>query len=323
MEEFAGFDGELTLTRTLSLAEYASELAKSGRRSISGEPETLWIRSETFGMIRFPTFQLTPPTRQEVSRVLWSAPAAVISYIVEPDARHPQNTWLYVCQDPSYNIETLSKPARRDARRATRGLVIAPLEWPVLLDKGWRAFSDTLARLRLSNSSPADFGRCYERFSRNPCHQVIGAWKEDSLAAFMTLFVVDDWVEIEGSFFAEAHKGLCPSNGLAHYVLDHFLVQRRFRTVSYGTSSVQEENGKTGLHAYKTKVGFKAQPAHRIFVLHPLLHPFVNRLTLRGINTVLYFMPKDRRLKKAQGVLASLLGKRQLSEILENNHPVS
>src|SRR4029453_3012683 len=130
-------------------------------------------------------------------------------------------------------------------------------------------------------------------------------------------------VEIEGSFFAEEHKGLCPSNGLAHYVLDHFLAQRKFRTVSYGMSTVQEENGKTGLHAYKTKVGFEARPAHRIFVFHPLLHLFVNRLTLRGINTALRFMPKDRRIKKVQGVLASLLEKRHVPEAVKNSHPAS
>src|SRR5712691_9183041 len=221
--------GNRTGRSHMSLAEYASELTKSGRRIVHGEQETLWISSETFAMIRFPSFHLTPPTPHEISRILWRGPAAVISYALEPDEHHPPNALLYVCQDQSYNVEKLSKAARRDVRRALRSLVIAPVEWPVLLDKGWSAFSDTLIRIGLSASSPDNFRRYYGHFSQNPCHHVIGAWKEDSLVAFMTLWVVDDWVEVEGSFFSDAHRGLCPSNGIAHYVLDHFLVQHKFQ----------------------------------------------------------------------------------------------
>jgi hypothetical protein len=300
-EEPAGIAG------TVSMAQYASELTKSGQALVFGGGDTLWVRSETFAMIRFPTFHLTPPSPNEVSRALWKGPAAVVSYLTRPDDAHPSSTWLYLCEDQSYHVEKLSKAARRDARRALRNLSIGPVEWSVLLEKGSRAYTDTLARLRLSNSSAADFRRHYGSFAQNRFHQVIGAWKDDTLVGFMTLFVVGDWVEVEGSFFSEADKGLCPSNGLAHYVLDHFLAQRKFRTVSYGMSSVQEENGHSGLHAYKMKVGFEARPAHRVFVLHPFLQPFVNRLTLKGLTTVLRLLPTDRRIRKAEGVLASLL----------------
>lgn len=166
----------------------------------------------------------------------------------------------------------------------------------------------------MMDHSHVDFRRRYEHFGKNPCHFVVGAWKEDALAGFMTLVVVEDWVEIEGSYFSEAFRGLCPSNGLAHYVLDHFLVQHKFRTVSYGMSSVQEADRKVGLHTYKTKVGFDARAAHRVFVLHPFLQPFVNRLTLKGVTTALRFLPRDRRLKKAEGVVASLLGENRVVE---------
>jgi hypothetical protein len=63
-----------------------------------------------------------------------------------------------------------------------------------------------------------------------------------------------------------------------------------------------------GLHRFKTKVGFEARPVHRAFVVHPPLRPLANRFALWGLNTVLRFRPTDRRLKKAGGVLASMLG---------------
>jgi hypothetical protein len=218
-------------------------------------------------------------------------------------------------------MEKLSKPARRDVRRAQRNVVIGPIDWPALLEKGFPAFSDTIARIGLSDETPDSFRRYYESFSRNPCHHAIGAWKEDVLVAFMTLWVVDDWVEVEGSFFNDAYRGLCPSNGIAHYVLDHFLTQRKFRTISYGMSTSQAGDKNIGLHAYKTKAGFEARPAHRVYALHPLLSPFANRLALGGANFALRFVPRDRRLRKAAGMLASILSNNSRKESVSSAIP--
>src|SRR5262249_537238 len=88
----------------LSTREYISELGKEGAPPVPGAEGTFWVRSETLAMLRFPTFHMTPPSSDEVKRVLWKAPAAAISYVIEPNEHFPPNTWLYVCQDQSYNI---------------------------------------------------------------------------------------------------------------------------------------------------------------------------------------------------------------------------
>jgi hypothetical protein len=129
----------------------------------------------------------------------------------------------------------------------------------------------------------------------------------------MTLVVVDDWVEIEGSFSADDSRTLCPNDGLAHFVLSHFLVTRRFNTVSYGLSSIQEAHQAEGLHNYKKKVGFDAQPVHRAFVLHPLLRPLANPLILRGARMVTKVLPQNRMIKKASGMLMTMLENRPAS----------
>jgi hypothetical protein len=257
---------------------------------------------------------VTPPIDRELRRVLWKGPAAAASYLIETNENLLPNAWLYVCQDRSYNIEKLSKPARRDVRRSLRHLTIGPASWTVVFDEGWAAFSQTLTRLGLSEISPVNFRRHYKNFSKNPCHRVIGAWKEDCLIAFMTLVIVDDWVEIEGSYFSDEHRGLCPNNGLVHYVLDFFLRRHGFQTVSYGISSVQRDSQNSGLHAYKTKVGFEARPVHRRFAVHPCLQSLVNRITLNGLNAARLFLPGNRRLKKAAGVLAHIVQTTKIHE---------
>src|SRR5215813_9397566 len=108
--------------RRLSLAEYASALEKAGTRTLPRSRTSFWERYERQAMLRMPLFHLEPPAPGEVRRILWNSMVAVASYIVDPDERHPANTWLYTCSDRHYSLEKLSKPAQRCVRRAKRSL---------------------------------------------------------------------------------------------------------------------------------------------------------------------------------------------------------
>ncbi len=294
--------------KPLTLAEYATELARTGTRVMPGAAGTFWVGGEPGALMRMPTFYSEPPTPAEVRQVLWQGRVAIISFVIDADEQNPPIAWHYVCRDASYRLSKLSKQARRDIRRAQRSLRIDSMDWTTLLNQGFAAYSDTRSRVGLSDGTHQRFRSRFEQFSRNPAHHVIGAWKDELLLAFMTLIVVDDWVAIEGCFSTTANRELCPNNGMAHYVLDYFLVQRGFRMVSYGTSSIQEDRDTVGLHFYKTRIGFEAQPIHRVFILHPFLRPFRNRLVLWIAEAALRLKLGDRRLKKACGVLASVIG---------------
>ncbi|MBA5863366.1 MAG: hypothetical protein GDA65_11740 [Nitrospira sp. CR1.1] len=291
---------------TPTLDGYASALARSGRRVLPGLPGTFWIRYESYAMMRVPTFALRPPSPDELRNVLRRSRSTVATYLVEPDKSHPANAWLYVCHDRSYRLENLGVAGRRDARRAGRSLRIEFVDWPTVMAHGFTAFSETRTRVGLSDGTFEQFQNRFRQFSLNPFHCAVGAWQDDSLVAFMTLVVVDDWVEIEGSFSADGSRTLCPNDGLAHFVLSHFLVKRGCHTVSYGLSSIQDAHQAEGLHNYKKKVGFDARPVHRAFLLHPVLRPFASPLMLRGAKMVSNMLPHNRLLKKASGVLGAL-----------------
>lgn len=310
--------GILPWETRLLIKDYGAALKKSGIPVLRGAPGTIWARYETAAMVRVPAFHTTPVSQHDARQVLRQGPAGVISFLLEPDGEHPPNAWLYDCRDRSYALDKLSKEARRDARRAQRSLRIEPLDWMTLLEHGLVAYSDTRARVGLSDGSITHFRQRFKAFSSYPGHYAVGAWKGETLAAFMTLIVIDDWVAIEGSFSASAERDQCPNNGLAHYVLDHFLVKQGFETVSYGTSSVQETS-QEGLHIYKTRVGFEAKPVHRTFILHPFLRPLANPITLWSMKTALHFKPADRRLRKAVGVVNYILSNKRAAGIHRDN----
>jgi hypothetical protein len=143
----------------------------------------------------------------------------------------------------------------------------------------------------------------------------MGAWCNDTLVAFMSLIVVDDWVEIQGLFSANQQLGLRPNDGLFAYALDYFLIQGHFDTVSYGLSSSQQVSNAAGLHRFKRKIGFQAEPVHRVFAVHPLIRPLVNPLSLAVLELLQKVNPKDRRIRKATGMLDTLIKKRGLPDM--------
>ena len=290
-----------------SLAEYAVDWAKSGVQVLPGKPGTFWTQYESWAMVRRPTFYMGPPEPHEVRNILWQARAAVASYLLEADEAHPANAWLYVCTDQTYTVEKLAPDVRHNVRRGLRELRITPLTAQELLRHGVQAFCDTRCRNGLSDGTPEEFRRRYTAEARIPEIVFFGAWRDDQLAAFLSIIEVDDWADI-GCFSVDALRRYKPNDALVYSAIAYYLLERKFRLVTYGLSSIQEVSNLAGLHRFKTKLGFEAHPVHRVFEPHPLLRPFANRWTLRGVNTLLRFRPKDRVLKKACGALACMLG---------------
>ena len=289
------------------IVAYAAAIERNGTTLAGGSADTYWVEHESFAVTRIPTFALVPPSREELRRVFLETRAAVVSYLVLPDECRPANASLYVCRNSSYSLEHLGASARRDARKAVRSLRIEFIDWEKVLECGFPAFSETRRRVGLSDGTFERFNHRFRQFAANPFHCAVGAWKDETLVAFFSLVVVADWVEIEGSFARDAYRSLCPNDGLVHFVLRHFLVLGRFKTVSYGLSSIQDAQQKDGLHAYKNKVGFEALPVHRRFVVHPWIRPLANSFTLAGVGLANRVWPRNRLVRKARGVLQSMV----------------
>jgi hypothetical protein len=304
--------------KSLSLAEYAEGLARSGLRNLPGARGSLWVRYDSVAMMRIPSFDLDPPPPDDVTRALWQGPATLASYLLKPDDQHLANAWLYICTDRRYGFEKLSPAMRRNVRRGLQELKIAPIDADQLIAHGIQTFRDTLRRNRLSDSTPEAFRSQIALRAKCPGHVFLGAWKDDQLAGYLSILEVEDWVEITSSFSADALLHFRPNDALLFSALHYYLVEKKYRLVNFGSSSIQSESNRAGLHAFKTKVGFEAQPVHRAFVLHPFLRPFANRLTLLGINTVLRFRPGDLRLKRAGGILGYILGENHSSGTLKS-----
>lgn len=291
----------------MTLGDYALRLNSQGARVVPGRNETIWIEREFRALARIPEFMTVPPCPGDVEAVLKDGRAVVATYNLEPDDSHPVNAWFYVCTDRTYAIERLSPPMRRNVRRGLNELRIAPLSPDQLLTHGMQAFCDTRTRVGLSDGTPENFHQRFSQRVKCPAHVFLGAWKGDALAAFLSITEVDDWADIEGCFSRTDLLNSRPNDSLMYTALSRYLIEEGRRLVSYGLSSAQSESNAQTLHVFKTKVGFQAIPMHRAFVFHPLLRPFVGRVTLGMIGLLLHIRPESRWLKKADGILRRVL----------------
>jgi hypothetical protein len=302
-------DLECEAIRGISVEEYAAALAHEGVSVVPGAGRTLWRRGEAFSLEREPIGCLDEPTAAEIGAALWTTRAFVASYVRHPDDSHPQNAWLYVCRNRGYSLDTLESRARRDIRHALRSLRFGFIDMPTFLEHGAVAFCSSRSRQGLSDGTPGEFQSCYGKLARNPAHHVLGAWKDDHLAAFLSAEVVEDCASI-AVYAASDYLKCNPNDGLIYHALNVLLVREKVRCVTYGLSSIQEESKADSLHRFKRKVGFEALPVHRAFAFHPLLKPLANGSTLWGLRACTRLWPSSRVLRKATGLLATYLGKR-------------
>jgi len=293
--------------RPARLSDYLAALNLQGVRVYPGAQGTFWEVGEMHSLMRRPYVRLNVPSAEEIQRVLWRARAPVASFVCEVDGSHPQNAWWYMCEDQDYSVEKLGPTGRRDVRRALRELRYEFISRDVFLEKGVKSFCDTRKRIGFTDGTPREFKKHFARFAENPGQTILGAWAGSELAGFTTVDCVDDWVDFF-PYSADDYLRLCPNNGMVHIILDYFLVRQKLRAVNYGFSSIQEDSKAAGLHAFKKKMGFVCRPVHRAFVLHPMLRPLSNRLTLASLRLMQRIVPGNPAVRKACGLLATHLG---------------
>lgn len=288
----------------MNFNEYCEQLRVGGFKVLLGSQNTLWVSHERFSMLRQPTFAFHVPSGEETNNVFRQSRAAVLSFVVKPSEAWVANGCHYLCADPEYSLEKLGRGARYDTRRGLSEFEIRFLHQPEVIRLGERAYSDTLTRTGLSAAHREPFEVAFSR--PRPDRRYLGAMRGSQLAAFLMVTEVDDWVSI-GGYSANEFLPLRPNNGLIYYVLHHYLIERKFRVVDYGLSSIQADSKAEGLHKFKLKMGFEPVAVHRAFVVTPLLRPLINRVSWRLVNGMLKLSPQHPLLKKAEGALRMVM----------------
>ena len=265
--------------------------------------EYAWINYEKYAVVRYPFFNFSSPTPEEIKTIFKKSGAAVLSYSL-PCPETEANTWWYVCRkfDPANMKFTFAKSVKRGLKSFT----VREITAEELIRCGFQAYSETRKRIGLTDYNISDFKKKYSPAVMNASNYLLGAFSGAHLAACHVVNIFNNYVEGAGVLSCNDALKDCPNDILIYTLFDEFLNKRKYSLVSYGFSSIQEKKENDGLHKFKIKCGFEAVPVKRVFVVNPKYKLFINPATENVLSMADKLFPGNRMLRKALGILRNI-----------------
>lgn len=262
--------------------------------------EYVWLRHENFSYLKYPVFHLTPPSAEELQHVFGKSGARVLTYALASTAEKANAYW-YVCR--KINRSELKDTIQRNIKKAEKTLSVRWVSFQELMSQGFAAYSEMRSRAGLDDFTETHFREHFaSKYNEKTC-AVLGAWLNDRLVSYVSLMIFPEFVEIEGPYTLNEALQHRPNELLIFNTLDHFLNQAGIPLVSYGFSSVQDMNKENSLHVFKLKCGFEAEPVLRCFEFSPTWRWILNPVTRLALQWAGKIFPRNRMLRKANGVL--------------------
>src|SRR5262247_10237 len=101
-------DDAFVLPASVTIREYAGDLAAAGLRVCPGCDGTYWVACPDHVVRRLPEHHIGIPSAPELNRVLRATGGLIASFLTMPDDRATANAWLYTCSDRDYATRPLS-----------------------------------------------------------------------------------------------------------------------------------------------------------------------------------------------------------------------
>jgi GNAT superfamily N-acetyltransferase len=279
----------------MNAAEFGEYWRLQGYRVIETE-SSYWHRRESLVYISFPYHRVVNPAREELSRLLFRAPAAAVRYQSLPDAIHPHGG-LFVCSSRDYDLSLLHKKARNQTRRGLENCTIEQVEMSYLARYGHGLTMQTLQRQgrRPQRGSLRKWLRSCDVASSLPGFEAWGARVGGRLAAFMLTALVEGYLSILDQSSATEYLHYYPNNALTFAVTKLKLSDPKVTCVSYGLKSLEDTEG---LNLYKIRMGFQLEPRSDCVVFNPVVKPLLSGLGRKLIVWIARQRPDNDLLRK-------------------------
>lgn len=267
-----------------TLAEYVDYLHATGRPAkLSPDGTQAFVPGARGELQRFPLECNESVDPDFVQELISIAGVHIVTYLLPASKTHVANCFDYVCDGPDYQIDDLSKNGRRDVRRGLRNFLVRLCSWDEIAKDGFPACADTFARHGYSAPDPSWFADMVAQLKRSQFHEVWGAWREDRLAAWMTVIKIDDWAIIDVARSCTELLKWCPNNAICFAATSRLIVEEKRKYVTYGLSSIQVDVNELSMHKYKIRMNYDPLPRCREFETGLLLRPVLKSATMSWV----------------------------------------
>jgi hypothetical protein len=252
----------------------ASQFAKfwqlQGHRIIETK-SCFWYDRHAFAFLSIPYHRIVEASAWELMTVFATGPSILARYPAPPEG-DGRDSWLFVCTDRNYDLDSLEKKARNQTRRGIEKCKIEHLDFEYAAQHGVTLNEETLGRQgrAMRNFSPEDWRRYCRAANSVLDFEVWGAFVGGKLAALMVIALVEDCVSILHQSSRNDCLEYYPNNALLFTVTKQKLRLPGVGSVSYGLSSIDQT---PGLERFKFNMGFVKKAFQKRLVINPIVRP--------------------------------------------------
>jgi len=231
----------------------------------------------------FPFLLDIPLNKALVDSLKWEHPLSVIK--IESKRT---NTYEFILKTDNYSLDIFTMYVRNRIRKSLRDCEFRRPELDDLLHFGFAINKQTMERQDRSEWF-SDKYKCWEKFITsfyiNNDIIILGAYIADKMVAYVIVYDLMDKFVIINPYFDKDASSSAPMNGLIYTLVNQLIKDHGPVTVSYGIESFIP---MPNLNRFKQNLLFEKIPATRIYIINPLLIPFVRVI----IYTTLHFIKR-------------------------------
>jgi hypothetical protein len=291
---------------------FARWLQHQGYRVVR-TPSSYWYEASRGVFQAFPYQWIIEPPERELRDLLWRERAFALRYSTSVSAPHGMISYHVVCEDPSYDIATLSRQSRQNVRKGLKHVDVERISIDRLATDGWRLRQETLARQgRDGAESEAWWRRLCESAAGLDGFEAWGALHDGELMASFLAFRSDGCYSLPYEQSASSALEYRVNNAIFYAVIHEAIQQEDISQVFLCLHSL---DAPSSVDEFKFRMGCTARPVRQRVVFHPWLAPALNRPSHAMLRKLLDWRSGSPVLPKIEGMVRFYLeGRRGLEE---------
>ena len=279
---------------------FSEWLRRQGQR-VARTTSTYW-HSDALGVYQaFPYHLLIEPSEAELAEMFFRHRAVALRYCLPPESSQGSPSYAIVYEGCDYALERLGYRTRKNVRRGLRNCKIEPIALPRLVDEAWELRLDALERqgrrIKISNSS---WRKRYLSATGLAGFEAWGALVHGRVAAYVVTCRGGDCIYFLDQQSHRDYLDLNINNALTYVVSKNAAAKPGVKMLFYGMESL---DAPASVAEFKFHMGYTAKPIRQRVVFHPYAAALANRFSYAVVMRLSRWMPADRRLSKASGML--------------------
>lgn len=282
--------------------DWVRGLDEQGLRTYFSDAGHCWLRVRRWAHTRYPTNDVAPLTTAERHELFVRKHMLVLHYHVSPTSEEP-NAYLYLCDESSYSLASLSANNRSKVRRGLKRLEVRPVAPSEIAAGGYTSYADTRQRHGVPHMSREAFERHWRTEVESTFRQIWAALAGGTIVAFGSVHRCGRWAAISATVSANSHLPDYSNHALFFTMLRELMGSAHVESVSYGLSSLRDDTERSSLHHFKTSIGLRPLPVARQVIVNPALRVLVNPATRAVIGGLEARMPQASLPRAARAAL--------------------